>query len=71
MTVHAMTIDAEDWFQVGAYEGGVHRSEWARYPSRIEANVETILALLAGAFLVGLQNVTHLWFGKWLGKDMK
>ncbi len=49
MTVHAMTIDAEDWFQVGAYEGGVHRSEWARYPSRIEANVETILALLAGA----------------------
>jgi polysaccharide deacetylase family protein (PEP-CTERM system associated) len=43
----AMTVDVEDYFQVEAFSGIVTRDSWDRTPSRVEANVERILEMLA------------------------
>ncbi|MEZ5529321.1 MAG: DUF3473 domain-containing protein [Porticoccaceae bacterium] len=42
-----MTVDVEDYFQVSAFESCVSKSDWEHLPCRVEANVETILALFA------------------------
>ncbi len=47
--VNAMTIDVEEHFQVSAFEEKIARDEWHQYGSRVEANVDRILALLADA----------------------
>ncbi len=44
--VNALTIDVEDYFQVSAFDGHVHRDAWERMPSRVEHNVEQLLQLL-------------------------
>ena len=44
---HLFTVDVEDYFQVVALEGVVDRARWAEYPSRVEANTDRLLALLA------------------------
>jgi len=44
---HIFSVDVEDYFQVVAFEGVVDRSEWDRYPSRVEANTDRLLDLLA------------------------
>ncbi|MEO8140994.1 MAG: XrtA system polysaccharide deacetylase [Gemmatimonadota bacterium] len=44
---HLFTVDVEDYFQVVAFEGLVDRAEWDRYPSRVEANTDRLLDLLA------------------------
>lgn len=51
--VNAMTVDVEDYFQVGAFEGSVSRADWESFPSRVEANTERILARLAEAHVHG------------------
>jgi polysaccharide deacetylase family protein (PEP-CTERM system associated) len=40
-----MSVDVEDYFQVGAFEHTIPRADWARWPCRVEANIERILAL--------------------------
>jgi polysaccharide deacetylase family protein (PEP-CTERM system associated) len=45
--LNALTIDVEEHFQVHAFETVVDRSAWDRYPSRVEANTQRILRLLA------------------------
>lgn len=45
-TSHVFTVDVEDYFQVYAFEEVVDRSEWDRFPSRVERNTEIILELL-------------------------
>ncbi|MEW5771371.1 MAG: XrtA system polysaccharide deacetylase [Pseudomonadota bacterium] len=40
-----MSVDVEDYFQVGAFEHTIDRADWERWPCRVEANVERILAL--------------------------
>jgi polysaccharide deacetylase family protein (PEP-CTERM system associated) len=45
--VNALTIDVEDYFQVSAFSSHVQRSAWESLPSRIEANIDRILSLLA------------------------
>ncbi|MGD2081437.1 MAG: DUF3473 domain-containing protein [Chromatiales bacterium] len=40
-----MSVDVEDYFQVSAFEGRVARSEWGRFPSRVESNVDRILQM--------------------------
>jgi polysaccharide deacetylase family protein (PEP-CTERM system associated) len=45
--VNALTIDVEDYFQVSAFVPYVARSSWEELPSRVEQNVDAILALLA------------------------
>jgi polysaccharide deacetylase family protein (PEP-CTERM system associated) len=44
---NALSVDVEDWFQVSAFEGRIGRAAWDGFPSRIERNVERVLALLA------------------------
>ncbi|HYL31777.1 MAG TPA: XrtA system polysaccharide deacetylase [Stellaceae bacterium] len=43
--VNALTVDVEDYFQVEALAHAVPRSAWDLMPSRVEANVDRLLAL--------------------------
>jgi polysaccharide deacetylase family protein (PEP-CTERM system associated) len=45
--VNVMSVDVEDYFQVGAFENDIPRSRWEHLPLRVEANVDRILALMA------------------------
>ena len=45
--LNALTIDVEEHFQVHAFETVLDRSAWDRYPSRVVANTQRILRLLA------------------------
>lgn len=49
MTVGALTIDVEDWFQVSAYEAIISPEDWPSLALRVERNVDRILALLDAA----------------------
>lgn len=42
---NVMSVDVEDYFQVGAFEHTIARTDWERWPCRVEANIERILAL--------------------------
>lgn len=42
-----LTIDVEDYFQVSAFDHIIGRSEWDRFESRVTANTEIILELMA------------------------
>jgi polysaccharide deacetylase family protein (PEP-CTERM system associated) len=44
---NAMSVDVEDWFQVGAFETVIDRADWPRLESRVEANTDRVLALFA------------------------
>lgn len=46
---NGLSVDVEDWFQVGAFETVIDRRDWDTIPTRVEANVDAILALFAGA----------------------
>ena len=46
-TAHIFTVDVEEYFQVHAFEGVIRRSEWPSLPSRVAANVDVLLDLLA------------------------
>jgi polysaccharide deacetylase family protein (PEP-CTERM system associated) len=45
--VHALTIDLEEYFQVSGFADAVSPDRWPGLPSRIEAQTERMLALLA------------------------
>ena len=42
---NAMTVDVEDYFQVEAFFGNVHRRDWDTIECRIERNVDRVLQL--------------------------
>ena len=42
---NALSVDVEDWFQVGAFEGVIARESWETLPRRVEANTDRVLAL--------------------------
>jgi len=44
---HHFTIDVEEYFQVAAFESYVARSDWERFGSRVAAQMELLLGLLA------------------------
>ena len=44
---NVMSVDVEDYFQVGAFEHTIARGDWDKWPCRVEANIERILALFA------------------------
>ena len=44
-----MSVDVEDWFQVGAFERVIDRADWDGLESRVEANTDAVLALFADA----------------------
>ena len=43
--LNALSVDLEDWFQVGAFEGVIARDTWDRLPHRVERNSDAVLAL--------------------------
>nr|NIL98535.1 polysaccharide deacetylase family protein [Planctomycetales bacterium]NIM09749.1 polysaccharide deacetylase family protein [Planctomycetales bacterium]NIN09217.1 polysaccharide deacetylase family protein [Planctomycetales bacterium]NIN78317.1 polysaccharide deacetylase family protein [Planctomycetales bacterium]NIO35494.1 polysaccharide deacetylase family protein [Planctomycetales bacterium] len=45
---NAFTVDVEDYFQVSAFEAQVDRDRWGQYESRVVANTQRLLDLLAG-----------------------
>jgi polysaccharide deacetylase family protein (PEP-CTERM system associated) len=42
---NAITVDVEDYFQVSAFDPYINRTDWDRFPSRVQANTERILEL--------------------------
>jgi polysaccharide deacetylase family protein (PEP-CTERM system associated) len=47
--VNGLSVDVEDWFQVGAFEGVIDKDSWNALASRVEGNVDAILAMFAAA----------------------
>ncbi|WP_416831869.1 MAG: XrtA system polysaccharide deacetylase [Erythrobacter sp.] len=47
--VNGLSVDVEDWFQVGAFENVIERADWDGLATRIENNVAGILDLFAEA----------------------
>lgn len=45
MIANALSVDVEDWFQVGAFETVISRDDWASLDHRVEANTDAVLAL--------------------------
>jgi polysaccharide deacetylase family protein (PEP-CTERM system associated) len=42
---NALSVDVEDWFQVGAFEKVIDREAWETLPRRVERNTDRVLAL--------------------------
>jgi polysaccharide deacetylase family protein (PEP-CTERM system associated) len=47
--INGLSVDVEDWFQVGAFENVIARGEWDSIRTRVEDNVYRILDLFAEA----------------------
>jgi polysaccharide deacetylase family protein (PEP-CTERM system associated) len=47
--VNGLSVDVEDWFQVGAFEGVIDRASWDGLACRVERNVDAILAMFEAA----------------------
>ena len=47
MVVNGLSVDIEDWFQVGAFERIVRREDWDTLQPRVERNSDAVLALFA------------------------
>jgi polysaccharide deacetylase family protein (PEP-CTERM system associated) len=43
--LNALSVDVEDWFQVGAFENVIDRADWESLPARVERNSDAVLAL--------------------------
>lgn len=51
--VNALSVDVEEWFQVGAFERTIDRSDWETIASRVVENCGTVLDLFAQAGVKG------------------
>jgi polysaccharide deacetylase family protein (PEP-CTERM system associated) len=47
--VNGLSVDVEDWFQVGAFESVIERDDWNSLVDRVERNVREILDLFDAA----------------------
>jgi polysaccharide deacetylase family protein (PEP-CTERM system associated) len=47
--LNALSVDVEDWFQVGAFENVIARDAWDKLPHRVERNTDKVLELFDGA----------------------
>ena len=43
--VNGLSVDVEDWFQVGAFENVIERDDWSSLADRVDRNVREILDL--------------------------
>ena len=43
--VNGLSVDVEDWFQVGAFEDVIERDDWGSLADRVDRNVNEILDL--------------------------
>ncbi|WP_294334360.1 XrtA system polysaccharide deacetylase [uncultured Sphingomonas sp.] len=46
---NGLSVDVEDWFQVGAFETTIARADWDGLERRVEANTDRVLDLFAEA----------------------
>lgn len=46
---NALSVDVEDWFQVGAFENVISRSDWDACECRVERNTDALLAMFEAA----------------------
>lgn len=46
---NALSVDVEDWFQVGAFETVISRDDWDFLECRVERNTDAVLQLFADA----------------------
>ena len=44
---HVFSVDVEEWFQVGAFERVIEKSDWDSLESRVERQTDSLLALLS------------------------
>ena len=51
--INGLSVDIEDWFQVGAFEHCIDRDDWPRLESRVERNSDAVLALFDRAGVKG------------------
>lgn len=49
LPANGLSVDVEDWFQVGAFENVIERDSWDGLRDRVERNCEAILELFAEA----------------------
>jgi polysaccharide deacetylase family protein (PEP-CTERM system associated) len=47
--INGLSVDVEDWFQVGAFEKVIDRRDWEGLTDRVERNCDEILAMFAAA----------------------
>ena len=47
--INGLSVDVEDWFQVGAFEGVIDRQNWDGLSDRVERNVSAILDIFEAA----------------------
>ena len=47
--INGLSVDVEDWFQVGAFERVIDRGDWGGLATRVERNCDAILAMFAAA----------------------
>jgi polysaccharide deacetylase family protein (PEP-CTERM system associated) len=45
--LNGLSVDVEDWFQVGAFEGVIDKADWDSLLPRVERNTDAVLALFA------------------------
>ena len=63
--LNGMSVDVEDWFQVGAFERVIDKADWETLDRRVEANTDAVLDLFAEAgvsatfFTLGLVAARH------------
>lgn len=50
---NVVSFDVEDYFHVGAFADRVNKREWSSFPSRVEANTNKILEMLAKSGKLG------------------
>ncbi len=50
---NALSVDVEDWFQVGAFETVIDRDSWDSRECRVERNTDAVMALFDGAGIKG------------------
>jgi polysaccharide deacetylase family protein (PEP-CTERM system associated) len=53
MVRNALSVDVEDWFQVGAFENVIDPTSWDSLECRVEANTDLILAMFQDAGVKG------------------
>jgi polysaccharide deacetylase family protein (PEP-CTERM system associated) len=53
MVRNALSVDVEDWFQVGAFENVIDRNNWDALECRVEANTDKILMMFDAAGVKG------------------
>jgi polysaccharide deacetylase family protein (PEP-CTERM system associated) len=51
--LNALSVDVEDWFQVGAFERVIAKADWDNLAQRVERNSDAVLALFDQAQVKG------------------